>query len=40
MIIINNEAALRVKCEDIFPNEVGALIDILRSELEYANKLE
>lgn len=39
MIITNNEAALRVKCEDVLPNEVGYLLDLLSSELDYANKL-
>lgn len=39
MIIINNEEALRVKCEDVLPDEVGSLIEILEKELDYANKL-
>lgn len=39
MIITNNEAALRVKCEDVLPGEVGELIDKLNFELDYANKL-
>lgn len=39
MIIINNEDALRVKCEDVKPEEVGELISVLETELDYANKL-
>lgn len=38
MIIVNNEEALRVKCEDVLPDEVGPLIEKLESELAYANK--
>jgi peptide deformylase len=39
MIIINDDAALRVKCEDVLPNEVGELIRVLEIELDYANQL-
>lgn len=39
MIITNNEAALRVKCEDVLPEEVGSLIATLESELANANRL-
>ena len=39
MIIINNEEALRVKCEPVLPNEVNDLISKLESELNYANRL-
>jgi peptide deformylase len=39
MIITNNEEALRVKCEEVFPDEIGELIATLESELEYANRL-
>lgn len=39
MIITNNEAALRVKCEDVRPEEVGELIATLESELNNANRL-
>jgi peptide deformylase len=39
MIITNNEAALRVKCEDVLPEEVGSLIATLEAELSYANRL-
>lgn len=39
MIIINNEDALRVKCEDVLPEEVGSLIATLEGELNYANRL-
>lgn len=39
MIIINNEEALRVKCEDVLPEEVGSLIATLEAELAYANRL-
>lgn len=39
MIITNNEDALRVRCEDVTPEEVGSLIATLEAELSYANKL-
>jgi peptide deformylase len=39
MIIINNEEALRVKCADVLPEEVGELVTILESELNNANRL-
>jgi peptide deformylase len=39
MIITNNEDLLRVKCEDVLPNEVGELIATLENELENANRL-
>jgi peptide deformylase len=39
MIIINNEDALRVKCDTVNLDEVGTLIDTLEKELEYANRL-
>jgi peptide deformylase len=39
MIITNNEELLRVKCEEVLPNEVGTLIETLEKELEYANRL-
>ena len=39
MIITNNEAALRVKCDDVLPEEVGELIVTLEKELEHANRL-
>lgn len=39
MIITNNETALRVKCEDVLPEEVGSLIETLEKELAYANRL-
>jgi peptide deformylase len=39
MIITNDEAALRVRCEDVLPEEVGSLIATLESELAYANRL-
>lgn len=39
MIIINNEDALRVKCENVQPDEVGSLIAVLESELNTANRL-
>lgn len=39
MIIINNEEALRVKCEDVKPEEVGSLIATLEAELNNANRL-
>lgn len=39
MIITNNEAALRVKCEDVLPDEVADLVSTLESELNNANRL-
>lgn len=39
MIIINNEDALRVKCDDVLPDEISSIISALESELSYANKL-
>jgi peptide deformylase len=39
MIIVNNEELLRVQCQEVLPNEVGALIETLEKELDYANKL-
>lgn len=39
MIITNNEEALRVVCEDVLPEEVGSLIEILEKELDYSNRL-
>jgi peptide deformylase len=39
MIITNNEEALRIKCEDATPDEVGAIIEQLESELTYSAKM-
>ena len=39
MIITNNEEALRVKCEKVLPEEVGALVEVLERELEQYNKV-
>jgi peptide deformylase len=39
MIITNNEAALRVFCEPVLPEEVGELVATLERELDYANRL-
>lgn len=39
MIITNNEEALRIKCEDVLPEEVGTLIETLENELDKANQL-
>lgn len=39
MIITNDENALRVHCETVLPEEVGELISVLESELNYANRL-
>lgn len=39
MIIVNNEEALRIKCEDVLPDEVADLIAVLETELNYANRL-
>jgi peptide deformylase len=39
MIITNNEAALRVKCEDVLPEEINDLVFELEKELSNANRL-
>ena len=39
MIIINNEEALRVKCDPVLHEEVSDLLQALESELEQANRL-
>lgn len=39
MIITNNEAILRTKCDNVLPEEVGDLILALETELNYANRL-
>ena len=39
MIITNDEAALRVFCEPVLPEEVGELVAMLEKELDYANRL-
>lgn len=39
MIITNDEAALRVNCQDVSLDEVDNLKDTLFKELDYANKL-
>jgi peptide deformylase len=39
MIIINNENAIRLKCEDLQPKEVGELIELLERELENSAKM-
>ena len=39
MIIINNEEALRLKCEDVTLQEVGELRTLLENELNNANRL-
>lgn len=39
MIIINNELALRVKCEPVLTEEIGLLVETLEKELNYSNKL-
>lgn len=39
MIITNNEEALRIKCEDVTSDEVGALVETLEKELDISNKL-
>src|SRR5208283_2090142 len=39
MIIVNNEELLRVKCQEVLPDEVGSLLETLEKELDYANKL-
>jgi peptide deformylase len=36
MIIVNNEEALRVKCENVLPEEIGQLIEQLERELKYS----
>jgi len=39
MIVINDENALRVPCQDVLPDEVDSLISLLETELNYANRL-
>ena len=39
MIITNNEDALRVKCEDVLPDEIAALVLQLDMELEHSARL-
>lgn len=39
MIITNDEAALRVQCEDVLPEEVGHLRELLESELANSARL-
>jgi peptide deformylase len=39
MIITDNEEALRVKCDDVTPEEVGELVVFLEQELEHSAKL-
>jgi peptide deformylase len=39
MIITNNEELLRVECQEVLPEEVGPLVEILEKELEHANRL-
>lgn len=39
MIIINDESALRIKCDNVNLDEVGSLIETLEKELYYANRL-
>jgi peptide deformylase len=39
MIITNNEAALRVSCQDVLTEEVGELVSMLEAELQNANRL-
>lgn len=39
MIIVNNEEALRVKCEDVLFEEIAPLIAALEAELANANRL-
>ncbi len=39
MIIINNEEALRVKCTNVLPEEIGQLIEQLERELKYSADL-
>jgi peptide deformylase len=39
MIIVNNEEALRIKCEDVLLDEVGPLVEQLEKELEYSERM-
>lgn len=39
MIITNNDAALRIKCEDVLPDEIGPLRDQLERELIHSAEL-
>ena len=38
-IITNNEEALRVKCSDVLPEEVGSIVDLLEKELEHSERM-
>ena len=39
MIIKNNETAIKLKCEDVSPNEIGELVALLERELFLSEKL-
>lgn len=39
MIIVNDENSLRIKCEDVLPEEVDFLINLLETELKESNRL-
>lgn len=39
MIITDNEEALRVKCEDVLPEEAGTLVELLERELDNSARL-
>jgi peptide deformylase len=39
MIITNNEEALRIKCEDVLPDEIATIRLVLEAELDNANRL-
>lgn len=39
MIITDNEELLRVKCEDVLPEEIGPLREALEAELNYSIKM-
>lgn len=39
MIIVDNEEALRIKCVDALPEEVGELVELLEKELEQSARL-
>ena len=39
MLIVNNEEALRMPCDDALPDEVGHIVDLLDSELIRSERL-
>jgi peptide deformylase len=39
MIIVNNEEALKIRCENAIPDEVGSIVEKLEQELEYSIRM-